>query len=60
METLTSAGELAAVSGIGVFTLAVLRLAYGAMRDRTADLKDRIDTLEGEVARWQARALDEE
>jgi hypothetical protein len=43
--------------GVGAFTLAVLRLAYGSMRDRTADLKDRITDLEADRDYWRSRFM---
>ena len=43
--------------GIGAFTLAVLRLAYGSMRERTSDLKDRIHDLETDRDYWRDRAI---
>jgi len=43
--------------GVGAFTLAVLRLAYGSMRERTGDLKDRIHDLEADRNYWRDKSV---
>ena len=51
MDAFGSALGIAAVSGVGAFTLALLRFAYGAIRDQMKAKDDELERLRDEVAR---------
>lgn len=51
MEVAGDIGAYVALSGVGAFTLALLRFAYGAIKAQMDDKDEELDRLRAEVRR---------
>lgn len=56
MEAVGDVGAYVALSGVGAFTLALLRFAYGAIKSQMDDKDEELERLRAEVRRLRHEA----